>query len=423
MMPQNHLEDQSNENRERRRTDRRAFLKESGVAFGALIGCLPFPSRTLTSAESSDPLSYLEVPEGFEIEVYRENLDGAETETSGGANPGPRFMAFHEGTLFAASPGDPYGDDTTAGKIYAFPDDSRDGALMVLEELNKPNSLDFHAGQLYIGTPHRVLRYEMDGLQAIEESEAVVVDMETSNENATWSSTIRIHEDNLWISRGNAIGPGRENRFREAITKCALDGTGCETYATGLRNAVGFTWSPAGELVATENGMGHTDPDYPPDEINIIEEGGHYGWPYCHGNNEPIDPSFVEVPSESQHDDILRDSDVACEDMDEPTVLLPAHSAPLGLAFYTGTVFPDDYQGDLFVACHGSWGIQPPAGYNILRIKWDGSYEIHDFVTGWLGSNGEIRGRPVDVLPGPSGDLYISDDASGRIYRVWFSGR
>jgi glucose/arabinose dehydrogenase len=108
----------------------------------------------------------------------------------------------------------------------------------------------------------------------------------------------------------------------------------------------------------------------------------------------------------------------------DPAIEMQAHSAPLGLTFYTGDQFPDEYREDLLVAFHGSWNRSTPTGYKIVRIPiLDGKPEgVQDFATGWLRTDGSRWGRPVDVITAPDGSLYISDDEGGFIYRVFYLG-
>jgi glucose/arabinose dehydrogenase len=176
-----------------------------------------------------------------------------------------------------------------------------------------------------------------------------------------------------------------------------------------LRNSVGLTWEPVkGEMWASDNGRDWLGDNLPPDEINIVKEGKDYGWPYCYGDRIP-DPKF---------NDRRR-----CRNTVAPMVELQAHSAPLGLTFYDGDLFPEEFKGDLFVAYHGSWNRSVPTGYKLVRIRIrDGQPEgIEDFATGWLQGT-EVLGRPVDVLVGPDGSLYVSDDRRGIIYKIAYRG-
>ena len=108
----------------------------------------------------------------------------------------------------------------------------------------------------------------------------------------------------------------------------------------------------------------------------------------------------------------------------DPVVEMQAHSAPLGLGFYSGTQFPEAYRGDLFVAFHGSWNRSAPTGYKVVRVPLEDGVPgaVMDFATGWLRSDGSQWGRPVDVVTSADGSLMISDDGAGRIYRVFYTG-
>jgi glucose/arabinose dehydrogenase len=150
-----------------------------------------------------------------------------------------------------------------------------------------------------------------------------------------------------------------------------------------------------------ETGLGD---NLPPEEINIVKFENHYGWPYCYGDRVS-DPEFDNVDF--------------CKKTTPPVFEMQAHSAPLGLTFYTGKLFPEEYRGDLFIAFHGSWNRSVPTGYKVVRIKMkDGKpQKIEDFASGWLKGR-KAWGRPVDVIVGPDGSLYLSDDKGGFIYRI-----
>src|SRR5581483_5819373 len=144
---------------------------------------------------------------------------------------------------------------------------------------------------------------------------------------------------------------------------------------------------------------------------DLGKNGGDFGWPYCYGNRVP-DLKFSP------------DAASRCAATVPAKVELQAHSAPLGLAFNEGKMFPAEYQGNLFVAFHGSWNRSIPTGYKVVRIPFtDGrpSGDVQDFVVGWQGPS-SVWGRPVDVLTGPDGSLFISDDKNGWIYRVTYRG-
>jgi glucose/arabinose dehydrogenase len=216
----------------------------------------------------------------------------------------------------------------------------------------------------------------------------------------------------MYVSIGSSCNVCREkDPRRAAIVRYNRDGGGEEIFATGLRNSVGITWHPATkELWGTDNGRDLLGDDSPPDEINIIREGKNYGWPNCYADRV-VDREFGTAE--------------ICQKSEAPAVKLQAHSAPLGLAFYTGKQFPREYQGDLFVALHGSWNRSKKTGYKVVRVKIENGRpgQVEDFITGWLTENETVWGRPVDLIVGKDGALYLSDDAGGVVYRISYHGR
>ena len=191
------------------------------------------------------------------------------------------------------------------------------------------------------------------------------------------------------------------------------DGSDFEEFARGLRNAVFFTWSYVdARMWATEMGRDWLGDELPPDEINIIEKGKDYGWPHCYGKN------IHDVDFDKN---VVYKRKPCMEPFETPSYIdIPAHSAPLGLAFVPEEGWPKEYWYDLIVAYHGSWNRNEPTGYKVVRLKLDedGNFEgVEDFITGWLRPDGAL-GRPVDILLEPGGVMYISDDKAGVIYRV-----
>jgi glucose/arabinose dehydrogenase len=199
---------------------------------------------------------------------------------------------------------------------------------------------------------------------------------------------------------------------RAAVMRYDEKGGNGRVFSSGLRNAVGIAVNPVTKQIwVTQNERDNIEPDHedlPPDEINILQDGGDYGWPYCYGNRIPS-------PDKEFHDP------ARCARTVPPALEIQAHSAPLGITFLDrATTFPAAWRGDAMVALHGSWNRSAPTGAKLVRIRIrDGkpvSYE--DFITGWQGPNGRRWGRPVDVVVHTDGSLLISDDAAGAIYRV-----
>ena len=211
----------------------------------------------------------------------------------------------------------------------------------------------------------------------------------------------------MYVSVGSSCNVCVEqDRRRAAILEFNSDGSNYRLFAEGIRNAVGFVFHPVtGEIWATENGRDYLGEDLPPDEINILQEENHYGWPYCYGEQisdpEFNDARFCATTKPSVHD-------------------IQAHSAPLGLRFIQSTQFPEEWDGDLLVAYHGSWNRREPTGYKVVRLDVEGDAIVgeEDFISGWLKRDGSVLGRPVDLIFDSAGALYISDDKSGFIYRV-----
>lgn len=217
----------------------------------------------------------------------------------------------------------------------------------------------------------------------------------------------------LYVSIGSTCNVCKEDDARSAtVYSLNKDGGDFTVFATGLRNAAFLAIRPTdGKLWATENGRDLIGDDIPPDEINIVEQGKFYGWPFCYGKNVQ-DTSF----------DRSSTAKATCATATPSHVDLQAHSAPLGLAFIPDTdSWPADWRGDPLVAFHGSWNRTDPTGYLIVRIdiQADGSTgTIHSFISGWLTKTGGALGRPVDVLPTEDGKIFITDDKAGLVYVV-----
>ena len=365
---------------------------------------LPDPPAPTAIPLSGDEMLLPEVPgksnvlpPGFAIAVFADGLDG------------PRMMALGpDGQVYVAERG--------AGRILRLPDADQDGRAdqieILAEGLDAPSSLAFYQdGSLYVGETTRVLRFpELGGKGSFDPPQVVIDDLPSGGHN---TRTVLFSPDyaDLFVSIGSSCNICEEDDQRRAtIMRYNPDGSGGQVYADGLRNAVGITFRPGtDELWATNNGRDFLGDDLPPETVYLVQDGKHYGWPSCH-SGRIIDPDFGSPSS--------------CQDVEAPKVEMQAHSAPLGLEFYSGEVFPAAYQGDLFVAFHGSWNRSQPVGYKIVRIPIGGDRigPVEDFAVGWL-EGGNSWGRPVDVLTAPDGSLLVSDDAGGRIYRIYYAGK
>ncbi|OGE73874.1 MAG: hypothetical protein A3C49_03570 [Candidatus Doudnabacteria bacterium RIFCSPHIGHO2_02_FULL_42_25] len=224
-------------------------------------------------------------------------------------------------------------------------------------------------------------------------------------------------DDRLYLSVGSSCNVCIEdNEYRAKIFSMKKDGSDFKELARGLRNSVFFTWSYLdGKMWATDMGSDHLGDDLPPDEINVIQQDGNYGWPNCYGKNNH--------DSDFDKNVYIRNP---CMDPYEISshIDLPAHTAVLGLDFIPEEGWPSSLWYDLIVASHGSSERSEKIGYKLLHVKLDakGNYEgTEDFISGWL-QDDEVLGRPVDVLIQPGGQMYVSDDKSGVIYKVTYNG-
>jgi glucose/arabinose dehydrogenase len=371
---------------------RRAAIRLAAALLPTLLlaGCWGFDP---TPAPAADQAS-LRLPAGFAIEVFARDLGPA------------RFLAVDPaGTLLVSVPRN--------GRVLALPDDDGDGradrSIVVADGLQLPHGLAFHEGALYVAETGRVLRFRYDPATRRTTGAAAVVVPDLPPRGTHWTRTIAFGPGgHLYVSVGSSCNDCEESDPRRAaILRYAADGSGESRFATGLRNAVGLAFRPGtDELWATVNGRDWLGDDRPSEYVTRVMPGAFYGWPYCHWDPAGLFP------------DPDLGSPARCRQVARPSLLYQAHTAPLGLAFYTGTQFPAEYRGSLFVALHGSWNRPVPVGYKVIRILLDGGApRALDFATGWLsGSRG--WGRPVDLAVGRDGSLFLSDDLQGLVYRI-----
>jgi glucose/arabinose dehydrogenase len=338
-------------------------------------------------------LGDITLPPGFVINIYATNVKNARS-----------LVLGDRGTLFVGT--------RSAGKVYAVVDrnhDARaDDVITIAEGLNMPNGVAFRQGSLFVAEVNRVLRYDRIESRLKNPPEPVIVTDTFPKDTQHGWKFIRFGPDGkLYVPVGAPCNVcERSNEIYSSITRINADGSTPEIFAHGVRNTVGFDWHPkTGALWFTDNGRDWLGDDQPPDELNRApRKGMHFGFPYCHGGTI-ADPEFG--------------SKRKCEEFVPPSIALGPHVAALGMRFYTGTMFPDLYRNQIFIAEHGSWNRSSPIGYRISLVRLHGSqarsYEV--FAEGWL-KNGRAWGRPVDVLVMPDGALLVSDDRAGVIYRI-----
>jgi len=356
-----------------------------------------------TKKIDTDELSQIKLPENFKINIFADL--SVSSRAYPGPNPGPRFMEFKDDNLFLSV--------SKQGKVVAMPDKNKDNKadeiIEVINDLNNPHGLAFYQDWLYIAEEDKIIRIKDLNNDLIYELESKEIVVDNLPEGGHWTRTIKIFDNNLYISIGSGCNVCEEKDERRAsILKCTIEGKNCKVFASGTRNAVGFVFHPStNEIYATENSRDLLGENIPPDEINIIKEGKDYGWPYCYANNIP-DPFGIDIPGS------------LCLGREPSFVNLQAHSAPLGLTFYNSKQFPKEFQGDLFVAYHGSWNRKIPTGYKIVVIDLE-TKQVEDFATGWLTDDSKVLGRPVDVIVDTEGSMFVSDDNAGLIYKITYN--
>lgn len=344
------------------------------------------------SARAELALSDIRLPPGFSIEIWSDEV------------PNARSLALGEnGTVFVATRRD--------GRVYALipRPDASPSVITLAENLIMPNGVAFQGGDLYVAENHRITRYPdiEASLPQVPEAEVVIDTLPTERHHG-WRYIDFGPDGKLYIAIGAPCNICDKEGFAN-ISRMNADGTEQEIVAAGIRNSLGFTWHPeTGDLWFTDNGRDLLGDEIPPGELNHAPRVGmHFGFPYCHGGDLQ-DPEFGD-----QGD---------CAGFESPAQKLGPHVAPLGILFYDGTMFPLEYEGQAFIAEHGSWNRSQKSGYRVTLVRMERGkavgYEV--FAEGWL-QNEEVSGRPVDLLVIDDGSLLLSDDQNGVIYRISYT--
>jgi glucose/arabinose dehydrogenase len=369
--------------------------KKSAAPSLAADGSMP----ALTEASASLPLNTIVLPAGFSISVFAE-VDDA------------RSMALSpSGTLFV---GNKDGD-----KVYAIKDTDgdfkADKKWVIASGLNMPNGVAFKDGDLYVAEVSKISKFAgIENNLASPGPAAVVYDKYPTEAHHGWKYIAFGPDGKLYVPVGAPcnICESKDPVFA-SITRMNADGSGMEVFANGVRNSVGFTWHPTTkEMWFTDNGRDNLGDDIPPCELNTAPKAGlHFGYPYCQGGTIK-DPEFGNKRP--------------CSDFVPPARKLGAHVAPLGLKFYTGGMFPPSYNGQLFIAEHGSWNRSKEAGHvgykiSLVKVEANHAMSYETFASGWLDKSTQKRwGRPVDVVMLPDGSMLVSDDMANVIYRITY---
>lgn len=356
-----------------------------------------FSLPAITDLSAQLPLNTIKLPTGFKIAVYAE-VDNA------------RQMALSpSGTLYVGN--------RDEGNVYAVRDldgdFKADRVWKIASGLNMPVGVAFYQGDIYISAVTQILRIRnIENKLNNPGKPEVVYDKFPTETHHGWKFISFGPDGKLYVPVGapcNICEP--KEPIYASIQRMNPDGTGLELFASGVRNTVGFTWHPETKnMWFTDNGRDMLGDDLPPCELNTAPKSGmHFGYPYCHAGDIK-DPEFG--------------SKRPCSEFVAPAQKLGPHTAPLGLEFYTGSMFPKEYKNQLLVAEHGSWNRSKGAGFNgyrisFVKIEGDKGISYETFASGWLGADKlKYWGRPVDVLMLPDGSMLVSDDKAGVIYRI-----
>ena len=347
------------------------------------------------AADLNENLKKLHLPNGFGIEIFSDNV------------PSARSMALDtaSGYLFVTTRGD---------RVYAvkYKDQKAGAVTTILDHQHVANGIALHDGMLYIAEQDKITRYPLKNFSPdvpLADKGEVIYDKLPDKSWHGWRYLEFSPEGKLYVTVGVPCNICDTEDPKGTILRMNPDGSDVEVYARGLRNSVGMAFqSKTGALFFTDNNTDMMGDDIPPGELNAAPRAGmFFGFPYYAGGH-------------IQHPD-WKDKKPP-QEVTFPVVEFDAHSAPLGVEFYTGDMFPEKYRNDAFVVNHGSWNRSVPIGYRLMHVMFDkeGNVTGHEiFIDGWL-VNGKVWGRPVDILQAPDGSLLVSDDFAGVIYRVYY---
>jgi len=363
----------------------------------------------------------LRVPPGFHIEEYAEGFQI------------PRFMALGPAGAVLISDSGRIATGANAGTVYVVTGPNQKKVL--LTGLDRPYGLALWKDSLYVAETLSVKRYKFDA-KALSATEGQEIISLKGFEGMHWTRTLLFNQNGTKLFVAVGSGSNRnvgEDERRAAVSRCNPDGTGCEIFASGLRNPVGLRWYPGTETlwvsVQERDDLGD---NLVPDYLTHVEPKGFYGWPYAYigPHVDPFNSGTKLLEDLLKHPKGLTQVSQISKLVDSaltPDVLLGAHMAPLDILFYTGQQFPPEYRGGAFVALHGSVNRSKRIGYSLGFVPFQNGKpagSVREVVSGWMLSPDahEVWGRPVGLLQMPDGSLLISDDGGRKIWRLSYSG-
>ena len=348
--------------------------------------------------------SLIKAPDGFKVDVFARDLIN------------PRMLAVSpKGIVYATR--------RTVGDVIMLKDENGDGkADAAVTVASRPNmhGIAFDGDKVFLITIHDVYTADVNDDGTFGPLTRIINDLPDAGQHA--NRTIKIGPDGmLYISVGSTCNECQEDNPENAtLLRASKDGRTRAIFASGLRNTIGFDWEPTtGALYGIDHGIDWLGDEVQVEEVNRIEQGKKYGWPYVYGMSG-INP-HINPPEGVTLEEWAKQST-------EPVLGYTAHSAPMQVAFYGGDAFPDDFKGDAFIAMRGSWNRRPPSGYEVVRVNFENGKPVgfEKFLEGFLlrQENGKYGylGRLTGIAVGKDGSLFVADDSNGVVYKVSYKG-
>jgi glucose/arabinose dehydrogenase len=351
----------------------------------------PVPALPIATAIDQLPVNRLTLPKGFNIEVYTAGLTNARS-----------LRVDDEGNVYVST--------RTIDKIYAVTDKNGEKEVKTLVTgLNSPNGIALHNGTLYIAEINKISKMDNIATQLDNPPKPTVIYDDLPSDAPHGWKFLTVGPDNrLYFNIGAPCNICMPSERHAQLRSINLDGSDPEVIARGIRQVVGMDWHPTlKQLYFTENQRDWLSEDQPNDKLNRVTQLGkdNFGYPYCAGG-DILDPQFGWGHS--------------CDEFTKPIAQLGPHSAPLGMRFYTGKMFPEQYRNAIFIARHGSWNKSHKIGGDVVvaTLNPDGTVKSLDtFITGFIQDNNYV-GRPADIEWLKDGSMLLSDDYNGAVYRI-----
>ncbi|HEV3009749.1 MAG TPA: PQQ-dependent sugar dehydrogenase [Burkholderiales bacterium] len=338
-------------------------------------------------------VSKLKTPAGFKVELWASGL------------PGGRAMAVSDDGKKV------YVGTRVIGRVYEVSDaGGKRTVRVVVDKLTQPAGVAFKDGSLYVFAIDKVLKF--DGIAKggdVKPQDLTAKFNLPPEQHHNWKYVAFGPDNKLYVPFGAPCNICEPPKEYAQIRRYNADGSGMEVIARGVRNSVGFDWHPkTKEMYFTDHGRDWMGDDGPQDELNrLAKPGANFGFPYCHANGV-ADKDFPKKDG--------------CKGVTRPVALMGPHAAAMGVKFYTGKMFPAEYQNTMFIARKGSWNRTKPAGFDVVnvRVGEDGKASLKPFLTGFQegGEGYKFWGRPAYVAQMPDGALLVSDEQVGAIYRI-----